>query len=120
MRRLNRWFYYYKVPNATIFKTTKNSAGEFGIRKVLGAPVAGIVGLLSKDFAKLVLLAKTIAWPVAFYALNRWLEDLLTASISGDGSLRLWADFPCAIRSKIGEIHVQKLPQNRIPKYTSG
>lgn len=48
---------------------------EIGIRKVLGASVTGIVGLLSKDFLKLVAIALIIALPLAFYGMNRWLED---------------------------------------------
>ncbi|WP_018613445.1 ABC transporter permease [Segetibacter koreensis] len=48
---------------------------EIGIRKVLGASVSTIVGLLSKDFLKLVLVAAVIAFPVAWYAMNKWLED---------------------------------------------
>jgi len=47
---------------------------EIGIRKVLGASVRGIVTKLSKDFVKLVLVANVIAWPVAWYAMNRWLQ----------------------------------------------
>jgi len=48
---------------------------EIGIRKVLGASVAGIVGLLSKDFVKLVCLAIVIASPIAWWAMNNWLDD---------------------------------------------
>jgi putative ABC transport system permease protein len=48
---------------------------EIGIRKVLGASVAGIVGLISKDFVKLVLVANLLAWPLAYFAMNRWLQD---------------------------------------------
>jgi putative ABC transport system permease protein len=48
---------------------------EIGIRKVLGASVAGIMFLLSKDFLKLVFLALIIAVPLAGYAMSRWLED---------------------------------------------
>jgi len=48
---------------------------EMGIRKVLGASAAGIVVLLSKEFTKWVLLANIIAWPVAYYAMNRWLQN---------------------------------------------
>jgi putative ABC transport system permease protein len=48
---------------------------EIGIRKVLGASMSGLVGLLSKDFMKLVLIANIIAWPVAWYAMNKWLEE---------------------------------------------
>ena len=50
-------------------------AKEIGIRKVLGATVVGIVGLLSKDFLKLVILAVVIATPIAWWAMDRWLED---------------------------------------------
>jgi putative ABC transport system permease protein len=48
---------------------------EIGIRKVLGASVNSIVTLLSKDFLKLVGIAAIIAFPVAWYAMSRWLED---------------------------------------------
>ena len=48
---------------------------EIGIRKVLGASVRVIVGLLSKDFAKLVLISILIATPVAWYFMNNWLQD---------------------------------------------
>jgi putative ABC transport system permease protein len=48
---------------------------EIGIRKVLGATVSNIVGLISKDFLKLVLVAAVIAFPVAWYAMNQWLQD---------------------------------------------
>lgn len=48
---------------------------EIGVRKVLGASVVSIAGLLSKDFVKLVLAANLVAWPVAYFAMNRWLQD---------------------------------------------
>ncbi|MCB9317496.1 MAG: ABC transporter permease [Lewinellaceae bacterium] len=48
---------------------------EIGVRKVLGATVSGIVGLLSKDFLLLVLLALLIASPVAYYFMSQWLAD---------------------------------------------
>jgi len=47
---------------------------EIGIRKVLGASVIGIVALLNKQFTKLVLIANIIAWPIAYYAMFRWLQ----------------------------------------------
>ena len=47
---------------------------EIGIRKVLGASVTGIVGLLSKDFLKLVIVAIVIATPLAWYGMNLWLQ----------------------------------------------
>ncbi len=48
---------------------------EIGIRKVLGATVASIINLLSKEFVKLVLVANLIAWPVAWFAMNKWLQN---------------------------------------------
>jgi len=54
---------------------TEQRHKEIGIRKVLGAGVSGLVGLLSKDFTKSVLIANVFAWPVAYYAMNRWLQN---------------------------------------------
>ncbi|MFD2935910.1 ABC transporter permease [Spirosoma flavum] len=48
---------------------------EIGVRKVLGASVTSIVTLLSKDFLKLVFIAILIASPIAWFAMNRWLQD---------------------------------------------
>ena len=48
---------------------------EMGIRKVLGASGNHIILLLSKDFARLVLIANVIAWPLAYYGLQTWLEN---------------------------------------------
>jgi putative ABC transport system permease protein len=47
---------------------------EIGIRKVLGASVAGVVSLLSKEFVKLVAISFIIATPVAWWAMNKWLQ----------------------------------------------
>ena len=48
---------------------------EIGIRKVLGATATNVMTLLSQDFVKLVLVANLIAWPVAYYAMSKWLEN---------------------------------------------
>ena len=48
---------------------------EIGIRKVLGASVSRIIFLLTREFAKWVLIANIIAWPVAFYAMRSWLNE---------------------------------------------
>jgi putative ABC transport system permease protein len=48
---------------------------EIGVRKVLGASVESVVALLSRDFLKLTLVATVIAFPVAWYFMNKWLED---------------------------------------------
>jgi len=48
---------------------------EIGVRKVLGASITGIVILLSKEFTKWVLIANVIAWPLAYYFMNKWLQE---------------------------------------------
>ncbi len=48
---------------------------EIGIRKVLGASVSGILYMLSKDFAKWIIVANIIALPIGYFAVNQWLQD---------------------------------------------
>jgi putative ABC transport system permease protein len=48
---------------------------EIGIRKVLGADVANIVGMISRDFLKLVVIASVIAFPIAWWGMHKWLQD---------------------------------------------
>ncbi|MEO7766432.1 MAG: FtsX-like permease family protein, partial [Ferruginibacter sp.] len=55
--------------------TAEQRTKEIGIRKVLGASVAGIVRMLSTDFLKLVLVAACIALPVAWLAMGKWLQN---------------------------------------------
>jgi ABC-type antimicrobial peptide transport system permease subunit len=55
------------------FQRTK----EIGIRKVLGATVAGIAQMLMSDFIKLILIALVIASPIAWWGMSRWLEDFV-------------------------------------------
>ncbi|HEX9955793.1 MAG TPA: ABC transporter permease, partial [Fibrella sp.] len=55
--------------------TAEQRQKEIGVRKVLGATVASVVGLLSKDVLKPVLIAIVLASPIAWYAMNRWLAD---------------------------------------------
>jgi putative ABC transport system permease protein len=50
---------------------------EIGIRKVLGATISGIIGLLAKDFMKLVLVGIVAAIPAAWYVMNTWLQDFV-------------------------------------------
>ena len=47
---------------------------EIGIRKVIGAGVMNLVNLMSKDFVLLVLLGNILAWPLAWYAMHKWLQ----------------------------------------------
>ena len=55
--------------------TVEQRIKEIGIRKVLGATTAGIVGLLSKDFLRLILIAFIFAMPFAWYIMNQWLQS---------------------------------------------
>jgi putative ABC transport system permease protein len=48
---------------------------EIGVRKVLGAGVGTIVAMLSKEFVRLVFIATLIGFPVAWWAMNKWLES---------------------------------------------
>jgi len=48
---------------------------EIGIRKVLGAGIASLAGLLSKDFLRLIILASIIATPVAWFVTGSWLQN---------------------------------------------
>ena len=54
--------------------TAEQSTKEIGVRKVLGASAASIVLLLSKRFIRWVLAANLIAWPLAWFAMHKWLE----------------------------------------------
>ncbi|HMK18497.1 MAG TPA: ABC transporter permease [Chitinophagaceae bacterium] len=58
----------------TMFATIQRTK-EIGVRKVLGASISSIVLLLSKSFFKLILLSAVIAFPLAWWAMNTWLQD---------------------------------------------
>ncbi|RRB00014.1 ABC transporter permease [Larkinella rosea] len=55
--------------------TAEQRTKEIGVRKVLGASVGSIIGLLSRDFLKLVLIAVVLASPIAWYAMSEWLRN---------------------------------------------
>jgi len=55
--------------------TADRKTKEIGIRKVLGASVPSITLLISRTFALWVLAANLIAWPVSYFAMNRWLQN---------------------------------------------
>ncbi len=61
----------FGIATLSIAQRTK----EIGVRKVLGASVAGITGLLAKDFLKIVLVSFVLASPIAWWAMNMWLDD---------------------------------------------
>jgi putative ABC transport system permease protein len=54
---------------------TEQRTKEIGIRKVLGASVPSVTGLLSRDLTRCVLLANILAWPVAYLVLDKWLQN---------------------------------------------
>ena len=55
--------------------TAEQRKKEIGVRKVLGASVKGLASLLSKDFLKLVTISCIIAFPIAWYVMDNWLQD---------------------------------------------
>ena len=55
--------------------TTEQRTKEIGIRKVLGASVANVLTLLTAEFVKLVLIACSFAFPIAYWAMHNWLQD---------------------------------------------
>ncbi|UCH95666.1 MAG: ABC transporter permease [Candidatus Aminicenantes bacterium] len=55
--------------------TAEQRTKEIGVRKVLGASVGSIIALLSREFTRLVLVATIIAWPVAYFTMNQWLQN---------------------------------------------
>lgn len=55
--------------------TAERRTKEIGVRKTVGASVGGIVMLLCREFARLVLIANVIAWPVAYWIMSEWLSE---------------------------------------------
>ncbi len=85
---------------------------EIGIRKVLGASVASLATLVSRDFVKLVVVANVVGWPVAALAMNSWLDNfayrihisLWTFLLAGGGAvlIALLTVSSQAVKSAIG------------------
>jgi putative ABC transport system permease protein len=65
--------------------TAERRIREIGIRKILGASTQNLVRLLSRDFLKLVLVSAVIAFPLAWWAMNKWLEDFAYRTPIGAG-----------------------------------
>ncbi|MDB5209361.1 MAG: FtsX-like permease family protein, partial [Sediminibacterium sp.] len=70
---------------------------EIGIRKVLGASVSNLVLLISKDFIKLVLIAIVFASPLAWWIMNKWLQDFAYRTNIGWTVFVLSASIACVI-----------------------
>ena len=70
---------------------------EIGIRKVLGASVSGIIIMLSKEFSRWVLLANITAWPIAYFAMHKWLQSFAYRTNIGIGTFLLSALLAFAI-----------------------
>ncbi len=76
---------------ALVSYSVESRTKEIGVRKVLGASVSSIVGLVSKEFLSLVLIAGLIAMPVAWYFMNGWLQDFAYRVNPGVGTFVLAA-----------------------------
>ena len=59
----------------TTFYVMESRRKEFGVRKVLGASLANLSGMVSREFALLILLSCLIAWPLSYYFMDRWLDN---------------------------------------------
>jgi len=67
---------------------TEQKTKDIGLRKVLGAPLPNIMWLLTGQFAKWVIVANLIAWPIGYWVMNRWLQGFAFRS-----SISLWIFF---------------------------
>jgi putative ABC transport system permease protein len=82
--RMEKLFYYFAgltvlISCLGLFGLASYSAEQYtkeiGIRKVLGASIPNILFILTSDFMKWVMLSNVIAWPIAWYAMNKWLQN---------------------------------------------
>lgn len=69
--------------------TAEQRRKEIGVRKTLGASVGSIIFLLSKEFTKLVAIAFVVAVPVAYFAMNGWLQNFAYSTTMGPGTFAL-------------------------------
>jgi len=76
--------------------TAEQRTKEIGIRKAMGASVSGIILMMTKEFISLVIIASIIAWPIAYYVMNNWLQDFAYAS-----DLSVWTFLLAAVGAVI-------------------
>ena len=77
--------------------TAEQKTKEIGIRKVLGAPVSGLALLLSKEFTKWIIAANIFAWPIAYFVMNKWLQNFAFRVSIGIGTFLLAASLALLI-----------------------
>jgi len=75
---------YINFMNLTTARSSTRAI-EIGIRKVMGASVSGITILLTRDFMKWIIVANVIAWPTAYFAMNKWLQNYAYRTSIGVG-----------------------------------
>lgn len=68
---------------ALVLQSTEARTKEIGIRKVLGATISGIVAMLSSAYLRWILLANLLAWPIAWFAMNKWTMKSNKATVLG-------------------------------------
>ncbi len=71
--------------------TVEQNRKEIGIRKVLGASASQIIGYLAADYAKLIVVSMILAFPLAYYLMNQWLQDFAYRTTIGAGMFILGA-----------------------------
>jgi len=76
---------------------TERRTKEIGIRKVMGASVSGITFLLTKEFCKWVIISIVIAWPVAYYLMEKWLQNFAYKTEIGIGTFLISGCFALLI-----------------------
>ena len=71
---LNLIIVFMGIFGVTAFTLARRNK-EIAVRKVLGADAKNIIGLFLKDYAWLIIIANIIAWPLAYWATNQWLQN---------------------------------------------
>lgn len=91
--------------------TAEHRRKEIGIRKTLGASVGSVVGMLSADVIKYVVVGNVVAWPIAYYVMDHWLQDF--AFRTSIGVLPFLAAGGLAMLVALGTVSVQTIKAAR-------